>query len=563
MGKDLEAAVKAYNDDPSNSRSVYGLGAAFWSTVLERVGNLVRERGDLEGYLEEYRDFLDFGVLPGIREDYEEIRAALRTGDCGAGAVKTGLLTDWLRETIAKISQGDRIEFLKHDVDECLARIKRHTAEISNLQEARKALLVKELSDAGDSKLIRQAERMSEYDELVYENLKSKKAIARGVFFSVAERRDFVEREKKLQKTKERNEALASNIQSTKARAELRNVETRIADRFSHIIDTEQNIERFEGEIKEIEQKQDTMSPLEMESRARRELEYLRDLVKLSAKRLRIESCPILRPGEPCFTPAKLRECFDRVLEFDPRIFCNDRVPIFGKPAVLLVPGNGNALYDWKNNRFVVPMSPPGKNFMAAVATGVIEYRLDVDEDKKLLNSYNKLPDLKNVRSLFQLRGNLTKDYIVWMTSEYQGFKVLRKERRQWFEHEIAPKKQEICCPPEYEQFNMSTEEYQELLKETESRMGESIEECPEEDLWVGSILYYQQGEFARAFDCLQALLKKNPEHLTAHYNLGQVAMKLSRKQDAIRGFQEYAKRRTQSWWTAVARDHIRRLQMG
>jgi tetratricopeptide (TPR) repeat protein len=477
--------------------------------------------------------------------------------------VKVVLFTDWLKETIARISEGDRIEFLKRDINESMARIKRFTTEIGSLQEARGALLGRELSGAGDAKLTRQIERMSEYDELVYDNLKRKKAIARGVFFSVDERRSFVEGEKRLQKMRERNEALGANVQSTKARAELHTLETQIADRFAQIIDTEENIKRLEGEIGEIEQKQDSMSPIEMESRARREIEYLRDLVKLSAKRLRVESCPISTPGQSCLTPAMLRDCFDRVLEFDPRIFCNDRVPFMGKPSVLLVPGNGNALYDWKNNRFVVPMVPPGKNFMAAVATGVIEYRLDVDEDKKLLNSYNKLPALKNVRSLFQLRASLTKDYIVWMTSEYQGFKVLRKETRQWFEHEVAPRKQEIYCPPGLEQFNMSTEEYQKLLKAVESRLTEPLRDSAEHDLWTASILYYQQGMFDRSYTCLEALLENHPDHEPAWYNLGHVAMKLLRKQDAIRGFQEYSKRRSQSWWTAVAREHIRRLQTG
>jgi tetratricopeptide (TPR) repeat protein len=563
LSRELQQAIKAFNDDPANAGNVYKLGAAYWSTVLDTIGNLVRENGDLNGYLDEHRDFLDFGLLRQVREDHDEVRAKLREGDARPGGVKVVLFTDWLKETIARISEGDRIEFLKRDINESMARIKRFTTEIGSLQEARGALLGRELSGAGDAKLTRQIERMSEYDELVYDNLKRKKAIARGVFFSVDERRSFVEGEKRLQKMRERNEALGANVQSTKARAELHTLETQIADRFAQIIDTEENIKRLEGEIGEIEQKQDSMSPIEMESRARREIEYLRDLVKLSAKRLRVESCPISTPGQSCLTPAMLRDCFDRVLEFDPRIFCNDRVPFMGKPSVLLVPGNGNALYDWKNNRFVVPMVPPGKNFMAAVATGVIEYRLDVDEDKKLLNSYNKLPALKNVRSLFQLRASLTKDYIVWMTSEYQGFKVLRKETRQWFEHEVAPRKQEIYCPPGLEQFNMSTEEYQKLLKAVESRLTEPLRDSAEHDLWTASILYYQQGMFDRSYTCLEALLENHPDHEPAWYNLGHVAMKLLRKQDAIRGFQEYSKRRSQSWWTAVAREHIRRLQTG
>jgi tetratricopeptide (TPR) repeat protein len=227
------------------------------------------------------------------------------------------------------------------------------------------------------------------------------------------------------------------------------------------------------------------------------------------------------------------------------------------------VPGNGHGLYDWKNNRFVIPLTPATGNFMTSVAAAIIEYRLDVDDDKKLLTSYQKLPAYKTVRSMMALRSSLTKDYIKWMTSEYQGFKVLDKDARNWFEHEIAPSRNDIYCPPEYQPFELSSDQFQALLKTIESKLTADNSPQSGEDLWAASILNYQQGEFKKSLHYINDLLSLNPNHIFSYYNQGIIAMKIPQKQMAIKGFNEFIKRKPQSWWASVARDHARRLQIG
>jgi len=256
-----------------------------------------------------------------------------------------------------------------------------------------------------------------------------------------------------------------------------------------------------------------------------------------------------------------LNECLDRIIEFDPLLFKNDRVAIFGKPGVLIVPGNGNSLYDWKNNRLLVPLVPPGGNFMASIATGMIEYRLDVDEDKRMLNSYNQIPAHKKIRSMFQLRNNLMKDYVIWMTSEYKGYRILEKEKKDWFEHEIAPPKMDIFTPFEYQQFNITSSEFKKLMDSLDIKLSGDLSKCKNDELWSGSIVFYQQGKFQRAMEMLNALIQKDPENLMAYYNCGHIAMKCMNKSQAINSFTEYCNRNPQSWWTRVAREHLRRLQ--
>jgi len=557
--------LQSFTEDPANPRAVYALGSLYWSTLTSRIAACIRDKQDVNGFISAESDFISFGLLQEVREDHEAVRLTLEGSYSAYKHLKVSCFADWLSDTIEEIVEGNQKDLLQQDIKRAHVQIKRFNKDIESLQESRKELIVGQFSQNGSmpsGAVLAQLARLPQTDQLLSDSLKTKKAIAKGTFFSVEQRRSFVGRENQLQKERARYDGLLSQIQSKEERAGLHGLSNQITDLLSKVIDLEDSIARMEKKIDEIKEKKQSMSPAEVENRALRAIEYIRDLVKLCAKRLRIESCSILRPKDPFFTPQELFSCFDRVQEFDPRVFCNDRVSFLGKPSVLLVPGNGNAVYDWKNNQFIVPLVPPAGDFVGSIASAIIEYRFDVDDEKKMLNSYIKLPEYRDVRSTYQLKSRLTKDYVAWMTSEYKGFRVLSKDVKKWFEHEIAPSRREIFCPPEYQQFNMSTKQFREMLDSVEARFDKNESERPEEDLWMASILNYHQGKFERAFEHLKALLDKNEQHLFGYYNLGHIAMKISRKQEALHGFAEFSKRNPQSWWATVAREHMRRLQM-
>jgi hypothetical protein len=289
----------------------------------------------------------------------------------------------------------------------------------------------------------------------------------------------------------------------------------------------------------------------------------MRDLSKLAAMRLKLAPCPVHTVEQKLFTIGKIKECFDRIQEFDPEVFHNERVSMFGKPSVLLIPGTGAAVFDWKNNMLIVPMVIPGNNPVASVATGIVDYRLDVDEDRAFISSYNQIAERKTVRSTVELRNLLTKDYVAWMTSEYNGFRVLSKLIKDWFEHSVAPSKNEIFTPSEYRTFALSPTEFEKQFKEIEEKMQQGdIGAVDNSFLWSGSILYYQKGIFEKSLELLKVLLVRSPDPGIIWYNAGMVAMKLMRKPEAIDYFTQYANKYPQTWWARIARDHLRRLQM-
>lgn len=565
MNFDLNSlkAISVYLDDPTEQRSIYGLSSLYWSTVIDNICELIHNEGDVDQFLKTEYDFINSGIIDKIVENADEIRSQINNDIVQYNHISIQVVTEWFKDIIIKINSGDKRELLERDIKNLEIQQSKIDNEIAYLQKMRREFFVSELSANSNETIISQIDELVGTDFLTFQNMQTKKTISKGFFFSVDDRREFVNRTNQLQREIAKNEALFSLVKSSEKKITLRKYNTQINKLFEKNINCGDTIAKKEKALDEIEKDQSSISVIEVENRVRTELKYLRDMVKLSAKRLHMESCPILRPGDNFFTIKEMCSCFDRILEFDPRVFHNDRVTIFGKPSAILVPGNGKGLYDWSNNQFIIPMVPPSGDFMASVATAIIEYRLDVDEEKTLLTSYQKLPDLKDIKSLFALRTNLTKDYIKWMTSEYMGFKVLSKESRKWFEHEIAPSKNDIFCPPQYQPFALSSEEFQNLLKAIESKLAKDTSNLTKKGLWTASILYYQQGKFKESFKYINELLTAYPDHIFGYYNLGIIGMKILQKQDAIKGFQKFIKKNPRSWWASVATEHVRRLKIG
>jgi tetratricopeptide (TPR) repeat protein len=429
------------------------------------------------------------------------------------------------------------------------------------LQDARKELLFSVFNASPKTGTI--VEHLGTVDELQFSSLTMKKSVVKGAFVAVEQKREHFTREKTIAEMQGKIDRFLSNDPNQKVNVEqIRQQCADINAAIEKVIDQNTAIAKLREEIGRIEREQRAISGLELENRIRLEIDYLKDLVRLSARRLHTASCPLLRKDDTYFTFDELAKCLDRVLEFDPRVFQNERTVHFGKPSILLIPGNGNALYDWKNNQIMVPLVPYQKNFMASIASGIIEYRFDTDEEKKLLNSFNILPENKTIKSVVQLKSKLIKEYTIWMTSEYTGFRVLSTLSKKWFEREIAPNRNDIYTPFAFQPFELPSAQFQKLLEKTESEAHDR-QNAPLDSLWTGSILEYQRGNFEKAYELVSELVKRDPAREFAWYNYGHTAMKAMRKREAIEAFNQFIKVRSQSWWTSVAYDQVRQLQVG
>lgn len=557
---------KAINLNSTSPDQGGAFDSPFWSMLIDEVCNHIREKSDIEAFLKANSDFVNFGLCNELHKQPDTIRDSIADTQIQNSPLVLFTFSQWLSGSILKIKQCDKKDLMIRDQRIQQIQLSKLQKEMDSLKEQRKAKLLR--LTAGSSfpnptqdfaKWLTEVEKA---DELQLESIRTKRLISRGVFFSVDQKREHANHENQLHKLLDNFRKFLDSSVEHEIATEIKNISLKIAELLNKIIDTEQIIEKLKTEIEAIEKVQSEVSPLELQHKVREEIEHIRDLTRLSAKRMHLENCPVLIPEKKYLTYKKIIECLDRIVEFDPKIFKNDRVNLFGKPAAVMVPGNGNAIYDWKNNLIIIPLLFSGDNPMSSIASGFIEYRLDTDEDKVMLDSYSHLPEMKNIRSSLQIKQQITKDYTTWMTSEYSGYRVLSKHVRDWFEHEIGPGKNEIFIPHTCQPFNFNKDEFKKKLHSIDEKIKvKTLENADCVDLWIGSVLFYIQGDFERAYDYLSALLKRDTTNRMALYNFGYIASKLYHKSEAIKGYTDFINTTNQNWWTRVASEHLRNLQ--
>lgn len=563
----LATALSTFLENPDAPGAAPHLESAFWDTLREGLMDSLRTGGDGSAFLEAWRPMIDFGLIPQMRSDYNEV---LQKFESNARAADSFLpiqtLSQFLTNALTQITHGDHLKVIKTEVMFNRLRLRRQQNQLSGLQHSRRRTIQEIVEHRpGATQCSAMVEKYHKsfvaFDELLLGSFETKKLIASGTFLSADEKRAHFDRETRIENEQKRAQAFIDSITDEELRAAFQYTLDQVKECLIAIVETHGIITLKEKELEKLEQQSKELSPLEIQSRMREEIDYLRDLMRLSAKRLHIQTPPFLGQ-EHCFlTPDELSVCIEPILEFDPYLLKNDRFSLFGKPSLLLIPGAGKALYDWKHNQIVVPIIPYQKDPLASLAAGVIEYKLDVDEDKKLIYSYNQLPEYKSVRSLIQLKSSLYRDYVIWMTQEYKGYRVLPQSVKKWFDQNIAPPRNDLFTPTRLQRFVLSTCEYRTMLQELEEKIKQP-ESATNPELWNASILQYQQGDFKRAIELLETLIKKDATFTDfAYYNLAQLYLKEMRKPDAVVAFEQFCSRHPQGWWTKLSREQIRTLQ--
>jgi len=549
--------LKANSEDKS---AIGRISSSYWSWLSDSIGVLIRAKADITPFLEENSDLINFGIHPEL-VDTAKTKAAIADGNTDSSRIKVQTATQWISELVQKIREGEEQGHLQRDIDTVEEDNRKVQSEIIRLRNDRRKRIMAMYSNAPEA--VKSTDNLEAIDDLNFESIKQKRAISAGAFLSADQKREHVKQQLELQKKLDYANNYISMLPDREGGpVEMRKLMKQLDELFSRSADIEIKLKKLYEKLQEVQKKQARVPVGEIELKVTDELDYMRDLTRLAAKRIGLDAFPLVQPEDKVFSLSSLNASLNQITEFDPHIFKNGRVPLFGRPYVLLMPGIGNGIFDYKNNCIILPVIAPQGNFMGSLATGIIDYRLDADEDKALLTSYNQLPDLKDVRSIITLKASLTKDYIMWMTFEYKGLRKLSKEAKNWFEYEVGPSKNDIYTPLEFQSYVMSSADFKKMLDGIEERLKELGEDQigPPDDLWAGALLYYQQGKNDKCCALLEKLVKVQPENLMAWYNLGFVAMKLMNRTLAKESFEEFCRKDTQSWWSKVARDHLRTL---
>jgi len=556
------SALKTLKEDPENKQPVAEISTSFWAWLTDNLGEIIRENGDVNPFIDANTDLIDFGLCHEL-VDIAAVKANIANASMEACRIKVQTMSEWLKELMQKIRSGDKVEKLEHEINIEKMHQKKLMDEISEIQSDRRAKIENMYFRPTDP--AKSLAELENTEKMLLDDFRKKKEISKGAILSVEQKRDHAKQQIELKKKLEFAASFIATLPNKDGATEAKTLTKRIEELFVKVVDVETGLKKLNKDLEEVQKKSSELSPAQIETAVSDKIMHIRDMVKLSARRMGIEPFPLVRPEDKTFAMSSLLASLNQITEFDPHIFHNDRVPFVGRPFVLLVPATGNAIFDFDTNSIILPIIVPGGNFMGSLATGIIEYRLDADEEKKILTSFNQLPDLKTCRSIVQLKARLTKEYIIWMTSEYNGYRILSKESKNWFEHEIGPSRNDIFTPLEFQGYTMTSMEFNKLFDDVTERLKEAEEsegkiQPTADDLWAGALLLFQQGKADKACPLLEQLVKIQPDNKMAWYNLGFVAMKHMNRSLAREAFNTFCKMDTQSWWSKAARDQLRNL---
>lgn len=170
---------------------------------------------------------------------------------------------------------------------------------------------------------------------------------------------------------------------------------------------------------------------LKMDEQVRR----LSQFAKLLAGRSRHRPFTAVTPPPWPLTGKLVTDELNRIQSLDTTLFPEKFLRRRGLPSVLLLPCFGSGLYDWQDGLIVMSLYP--ENITSAAVAALAEFRMDADDSKELFNSFGS--DIKRNRGLgfAKLKELFISDYSAWIQKEAQGFRVMEKDIRSWFERKI------------------------------------------------------------------------------------------------------------------------------
>lgn len=565
-------AVSSLKKDPNDSKAKYILNSFYWRTLSDIVKSGANAGRNQELDLGNKTAFIDFGFVdeslleedsPAVKKMEQVLKDSQDQNDAFY------YLSAWLRKQYRILFNFNKKDDIRKSIDAQEHEIWLFQEQISNLQKARRNLYEKIMRGVLAKRnvslsvnLKNAMEKLNKLDKregLFLESLERKKKISRGVFMSIEEKRIHIQKEQYLENLGRQCEGIMAEVGGGTAEGNLRKIGEKIEDFARDIIARKERLNKYKKELEKITEESLRLSPVEIEMRLTEEVDYLRDLVRLSANRLRVEPMSVVYGRNNIATNRDVTENMERIYEFDPLLYKNSRVSIFGKPSIVVVPGKGNGLYDWKNNALIIP-AMPYTSIDVSVTNAVVEYKIDVDEEKSMMHSYNQIKEYAGIKSVWALKEKFTKDYTIWMISEYKGYKIFSRDVRAWFEREIGPSKNEIAIPARYATFSLSQKEYDDLFDEILEKSDTTGKK--DADVWFRlGVMYAQEEKWGKAVEAFSKCVRIKPDHKFGLYNQALCCLKNSMKQDASNLFKQYIKINPSSWWAGVARDYLMKMK--
>ena len=526
----------------------------YWDYVPQMLAAALHAKNDIPLYLQKYRGLVDFGISP---QQINKIKGELPVAPKENSDLKILFISDWILNAIDIVTKKaervilqDMMERVKEEITSVDNQIRKHQGE---RRSALKHLIDFNQQSGKTHKALITA--LPLIDKIKYDSALKNESASRGRYFDVDERRTFATERQWVMQQERRVDGMLSLITEREKRNLVENYFNSINQLINEKVAFSTKVFRMQEDLNALEKEIETIPVAKIIGHIAENVLRLKTIVSEDVKRVGGETGVFRAPNENVLSINELHDVFTRIAEYDRDMFLNNQAVRFGKPSILLVPGKGNGMYDYRDNLFIIPMIP-NFNIVESLSFAFIAYRIHNDLEKKMIRSYGALPLNREIGHRFALIKHLKESYAKWVSSEYEGFRVLEKDERRWFSNNCGPKKEEFYVPLKLIKGGMAGDEYARFIKDL--RMKLVMDNCGAEEYWYASVISCQQGQYEKSVNQIKKLISMSTEYIFAYFNLGLLYVELNKPDLAYKSFQEFLERNSQSSWARVAQEFVK-----
>ena len=454
----IKSAVASYTANPSNIAHIRYLNSQYWDMVYFIIKKKILTTGSLE-FSDSEKLAIDFGYISDeLLNENGDITAVILNENKPVNKhenlpVICFSISAWLYEQLQDFIGINKIK-------EYEKRYEALVTSVNNLREEKliviesKTKLNKDFYDnppKGSSK--------NDIDKIMDYNVKIEKALEKygllrsqiqnELLLKKNERVEFVNLENLINNTREERKRFCKALIKINPDylSKLVFLEDMIIQKEHEIFDNVTLIGKSRQKIEEFIYSKKEILDEEKDGFLKDRISAIKNIIDLISKNNKIEPVIFLTQHLSKNIAEKVFEIMDKAIEYDPGLFENKKVRIYGHPDVILVPGKGRGDYDYHMNAFIIPQFPQ-KDYNDSILNALALYRWQCDEESRVKNSFAFLKLNKYFTSASTLMQSFIKNYCIYMSKSIAGEDVeeingFDCETLWWFTSFISRKESE------------------------------------------------------------------------------------------------------------------------
>lgn len=463
----IKSAIASFNANPSNIAHIRYLNSQYWDMVYFIVKKKVMSTGGL-GFSESEKLAIDFGYISdellGENKDVtpQALNDSVSVKNGRRGPVPCFLISKWLHEELQDFLGINKLKEFEKKY-EALVKL------VDNLREEKRVVIEskKKLDEefknnrpAGISAAA--AEKITAFNAMIDEALEKygslRSRIQNELLLKKNERVEFVTMENQIGKTRDERKKFYKTLPVAKSDylANLVFLEDMIIQKEHEIFDNVTLIGKSRQKIEEFIYSKKEILDDEKDEFLKEKISAIKNIIEIISRTNKIDPVIFLTENPQENIPDALLDVTEKVMEFDPGLFENKKVKLYGRPVMILAPGKGRGDYDYHMNVLIIPQFPV-KDYIDSMLNALALYRWECDDENKMKNSFSNLKSNKYYTSSSTLMQSFLKNYCVYMSKNIDGGGAVRIsefdfETRAWFTSYISRREAELGVLPEEEE---------------------------------------------------------------------------------------------------------------